>query len=279
MPGLNKPAAAADAPMAWDESARAPRWYLWEGGFLLMGLGGGEVPGHAHHATQVTLAFEGKFALRLPQGEWREAQGLIVRPDVEHSFNARSGAGAMLFIDPESIEGAWLASALTEDITVVPESRVAACVKELEACWRSPIGGMEPGDLVRHCLQALCPGTPPCRKLDPRISKVLVAIRGSDDLRISLEAAAQLVHLSPGRLAHLFREEVGLPFRRYMLWRKVTRAMLSMGRERTLAAAAQHGDFADSAHLTRTFYRMFGMKPSVLMRGDFFEVASPFTSA
>ena len=87
-----------------------------------------------------------------------------------------------------------------------------------------------------------------------------------------------MVHLSPGRFTHLFKDEVGLPFRRYMLWRKVTRAMLSMGRERTLAAAAQCGDFSDAAHLTRTFGQMFGMNPSVLMRGDFFEIPSPFTS-
>ena len=95
---------------------------------------------------------------------------------------------------------------------------------------------------------------------------------------MSLETAAGIAHLSPGRFAHLFKEELGLPFRRYMLWRKVTRAMLAMGKERTIAAAAQRGDFADAAHLTRTFFQMFGMKPSVLMRGDFFEVPSPFTA-
>ena len=121
------------------------------------------------------------------------------------------------------------------------------------------------------------PGAPPIRKLDPRVATVLQTIRDSEDLRMSLEAAAEIVHLSPGRFAHLFKDEVGLPFRRYMLWRKVTRAMLAIGRERTLAAAAQKGDFADAAHLTRTFYQMFGIPPSVMMRGDFFEIPSPFT--
>ena len=264
--------------MSWDETARPPRWYLWEGGFLLMGQGGGEVPGHAHHAIQVTFAFEGKSAVRQEAGEWRESRGLIVRPDVEHAFNARGHMGAMLFIDPESAEGAWLGSALTEDITLIPDGRVQSCVAELVALWERPLEGMQVGDLVRHCIQAINPGVPPSRKRDPRIATVLEAIRDSDDLRMSLEAAAEIVHLSPGRFAHLFKEELGLPFRRYMLWRKVTRAMLSMGRERTLAAAAQHGDFADSAHLTRTFFMMFGMKPSVLMRGDFFEIPSPFTA-
>jgi AraC family transcriptional regulator len=277
MTHLNKPA-IAEAPMSWDESGRPPRWYLWEGGFLLMGQGGGEVPGHGHHAIQVTLAFDGPFAVRQPGGEWREARGLVVRPDVEHAFNAYGGTGAMLFIDPESIEGAWLASALTEDVTAVPESRVQACVPELVAVWERPIEGMEVGDLVRHCIQALSPGVVPSRKLDARVAAVLQAIRDSEDLRMSLEAAAAIVHLSPGRFAHLFKDELGLPFRRYMLWRKVTRAMLAMGKERTIAAAAQRGDFADAAHLTRTFFQMFGMKPSVLMRGDFFEVPSPFTA-
>ena len=46
--------------------------------------------------------------------------------------------------------------------------------------------------------------------------------------------------------------------------------------QRTIAAAAHAADFADAAHLTRTFYQMVGMAPSVLMRGDFIEIPSPF---
>jgi AraC family transcriptional regulator len=272
---LNKPA-IDEAPTSWAYSGRTPRWYLWEGGFLLMGQGGGEVPGHAHHAIQVTIAFEGRFAIRPADGAWREGRGLIVRPDAEHVFNAQGHSGAMLFVDPESVEGAWLASALTEDITSVPESRVQACVEELKAVWERPLEGMEIGDLVRHTIGALSPGVMPARKLDPRIAGVLKRIRDTDDLRMSLETAAEATHLSPGRFAHLFKDELGLPFRRYMLWRKVTRAMLAMGKERTIAAAAQRGDFADAAHLTRTFAQMFGIAPSALMRGDFFEIPSPF---
>ena len=270
---LNKPATAA-----WDPAQRPPRWYLWDGGFLVLGQAGGEVPGHSHHVIQVSVGFERDFAIRRVGHPWQEARGIVVRHDVEHEFNARNGLGAMLMVDPESAEGAWLASALTEEITLIPAPRLEACVKELSTFWSHPMEAMPAGELIRFWIAALCPGVPPSRKLDPRISKVLEAVRVSDDLRLSLEDAADSVHLSPGRFTHLFKDEVGLPFRRYMLWRKVTRAMLSMGRERTLAAAAQNGDFADAAHLTRTFAQMLGINPSVLMRGEFFEIPSPFTS-
>jgi AraC-like DNA-binding protein len=60
---------------------------------------------------------------------------------------------------------------------------------------------------------------------------------------------------------------VTAPFRRYILWRKLTRAMLAIGREGTIAAAAHAADFADAEHLTRTFYQMFGTPLSVMMRG------------
>jgi AraC-like DNA-binding protein len=64
-----------------------------------------------------------------------------------------------------------------------------------------------------------------------------------------------------------------------MLWRKLTRAMVAIASERTIAAAAHAADFADAAHLTRTFYQMVGMAPSVLMQGDFIEIASPFNTS
>ena len=63
---------------------------------------------------------------------------------------------------------------------------------------------------------------------------------------------------------------------RAIIVRLLTRAMLAIGRERTIAAAAHASDFADAVHLTRTFYQIFGIPPSVMRRGEFFAIASPF---
>lgn len=278
MPGLNKPAALGERTLAWRAGDLAPRWYLWEGGFLAVGSAGGEVPPHSHHAIQVHVAYEGRVAVRPGGGDWQEAGGFIVRADVEHGFDARGATGALLMVDPESSAGAWLQASLAQDITLIPDARLGPCAMALKAFVERPLEALEPGELVRHIVRALSVGSPPVARLDARVGRVLQSIRGRDELRLSLEEAAALVHLSPGRFAHLFKEEVGLPFRRYMLWRKVTRAMLAIGRERTLAAAAQQGDFADAAHLTRTFHQMFGIPPSVMMRGEYFEIPPPLTA-
>lgn len=234
------------------------------------------MPSHAHHAIQIVIALDGCVAIRGKDDGWRESRGIVVRPDAEHSFDCNGALGVMVFVDPESSDGAWLSASLRQDITTVPDTRLDAMVPELRAFAEQPEETQDIAALVRGCVHGLRPGLAPARRFDSRVTTVLDAIRGSDDLRMSLDQAADLACLSPTRFAHLFRDQVGLPFSRYMLWRKLTRAMVAVASERTIAAAAHAADFADAAHLTRTFYQMVGMAPSALMRGDFIEIASPF---
>src|SRR4051812_18054115 len=172
MRNLNKPAAddarepVRIAAATWQ---RVPRWYLWEGGFLVTGQAGGEVPPHSHHAIQIFLALDGKAAIRVAGGAWREGAGIIVRPDVEHSFNAQGGSGALLFVDPESSEGAWLPSAPPEDTPIAPAARVQSCLAELRPSRERPLESMDVSALVRHCVRAFCAGAPPSRRLDERV--------------------------------------------------------------------------------------------------------------
>ncbi|MEO5924208.1 MAG: AraC family transcriptional regulator [Bryobacteraceae bacterium] len=253
-----------------------PHWYLWDGGFLLLAQAQGIVPPHAHHALQIVVSLDKPVAIAGSDEQWRTGRGIIVRQDAIHSFDCSGALGAMLFVEPESSEGAWLQSALSQDVTVVPDARLASSVAELRRLLEQPFESLEIGALIRHCVQALSPGAPPARRMDPRVTTVLSRIRASHDLRISLDEAAEMAFLSPTRFAHVFKDQMGLTFSRYMLWRKLTRAMLAISSERTIAAAAQAADFSDAAHLTRTFYQMVGMAPSVLMRGKFAEIPSPF---
>jgi AraC-like DNA-binding protein len=249
---------------------------LWDGGFLLLGRSEGIVRAHAHHDIQIVVALDGEPAICADGGDWQSGQGFIVLPDIQHSYDGRGATNVMAFVDPESNEGTWLRTSLTEPVTFVPDARLAGCVAEFQTFHERPLDSMDVQDLVRHCVHALSAGAPPLRRRDPRVSKSLKRINESANLRVTLEEIAASVFLSSSRFAHLFRQQVGLPFRHYLLWRKLARAVLAMGRGESMADAAQAANFADAAHLTRTFHQMFGIKPSALMRGEFFEIHSPF---
>jgi AraC-like DNA-binding protein len=237
------------------------------------------VPAHSHHAIQVVVTMHGEAGVADENDQWRSGRGIIVPPNLVHSYSGQGSFGAMLFVDPDSIEGIWLRSTIANKITIVPDSRVTPAATALQAFCERPLESMDVGSLIRYIVESLSAGAPPARRPDPRITKVLDLIASSADLRLSLERVAASVFLSPSRFQHLFKQQVGLAFRRYILWRKVTRAMITIARERTLSAAAQESDFADAGHLTRTFQQMFGLPPSVLMQGELFVIPSPFDLA
>jgi AraC-like DNA-binding protein len=84
------------------------------------------------------------------------------------------------------------------------------------------------------------------------------------DKPLSLVDAAAHVGLSSGRARHLFVESTGLPFRTYLLWLRLTKALELFSAGTSLTEAAHGAGFSDSSHLSRTFRRMFGIAPDSL---------------
>lgn len=76
---------------------------------------------------------------------------------------------------------------------------------------------------------------------------------------VTLGEAAEAAGLSAGRMRHLFVEQTGLPFRTYLLWLRLTKAVEAYAGGASLTEAAHATGFSDSAHLSRTFRRMFGI--------------------
>lgn len=90
------------------------------------------------------------------------------------------------------------------------------------------------------------------------------SMHGMSGRHIPIRALADRVALSPSRLGELFRRDIGIPLRRYLLWLRLIEAVEALAGGLTLTEAAHRAGFADSAHFTRTFNRMFGMPPSAL---------------
>ena len=221
---------------------------------------GDESAPHAHHAMHLLLARSGYLLVQV--GDDRHyAPGVLTAPDVRHAVNSTGSVVVLSFWDPESVDGASLRATFEGDVRLISEDERSALLTELpDAPGRDDLDTFTAR--ARNTFAA--PTTRP--SMHPDVRALLRVLRDEAEIDTSLEALTARVSLSPSRLMHVFTESVGIPLRPYLLWLKLQRAATSIVSGVGLTEAAFEAGFADSAHMSRTFKRMFGMTPSALQR-------------
>lgn len=220
---------------------------------------------HAHHAVQIALPFPpGQVRFQVPDSEWLSYDAALVAPDQPHAFEARNQLMATVFVEPESREGHELRRALgTAGIRGVD---VATLESEIAALSAAYARADSDAALIAHTNAVIGKlagsSRSPNKLADPRVSRAIELIRESLGGTISLASIAAAVHLSPDRFRHLFLAETGVALRPYVLWLRLETSLAAYVEGGTLTDAAFAGGFADSAHFSRTFRRMFGIAPA-----------------
>ena len=100
--------------------------------------------------------------------------------------------------------------------------------------------------------------------IDTRIAAAVRLLRHAAGPYPSSAVVARQIGCSVGRFRHLFRDQIGLGYRTYLLWLRLGVALEAIAAGASLTDAAHDAGFADSAHLSRTYRRMFGISPSSL---------------
>lgn len=242
------------------------RIVLWRGGSLWIGRVGEQTGSHVHHAVQITLALSaGGVRFREPGKDWARFDAALIPAHQPHRFDAPGETVVHVFVEPESREGRVLQLRHRgAGVQHVEEDAARASA----AGFRDLFGRRAPDAALiaagRALTRGLAGNAEPERPLDPRIARVVDDARRRLDTEVRLADVAASVHLSPERFRHLFLEQTGMRFRPYVLWLRLERALEAYAAGESLTAAAQAGGFADSAHLSRTFRRMFGVAPGSL---------------
>jgi AraC-like DNA-binding protein len=98
--------------------------------------------------------------------------------------------------------------------------------------------------------------------LDERVIRIIEIIQQTVNENLALSDLAETVNISPSRLTQLFKQQTGLPLRRYRLWHRLYLTTFKIGQGMSLTDAAAEAGFTDSPHFIRTFRSMLGMAPS-----------------
>ncbi|KZN68363.1 helix-turn-helix transcriptional regulator [Pseudoalteromonas luteoviolacea] len=104
--------------------------------------------------------------------------------------------------------------------------------------------------------------------LDPRIAALLELLDSNFENKINMEAShwraskvATRLHLSESRFLHIFRAQMGIAWRPYLVWKRIICAIGYLQQQQNITEAAVNAGFSDSAHFSRSFKKQFGINP------------------
>ena len=220
---------------------------------------------HSHHAIEILLSFDSQVALESVEG-LIEARGLLLQHDILHT-NKGTGFILFIFINPESTLGRRLNYLLNGNIlmtipeAIVEKARVFICDLLTHEFSENEISAYLTKLLVEDIALTERNYTP-----DIRIDNVVSHIKSNLHKPPDFKTLKDIACLSESRLIHLFKKELGIPIRRYVLWHRLQKAIVFYLEGHTLTQSAYITGFSDVAHFTRTFVSMFGMPPSHILK-------------
>lgn len=243
--------------------------YLFNSHALIFGVPVNAAP-HIHHALQFSIGLEESFQLHNGQNQ-ENMRAALIGANVRHHFDNSSGFLVNLYLDAESRPAREIAETMKiRQHLKIELSDIEPFLPELRNGWENTFSCREAFELIENMLHNLFQTTKTAINFDPRIERALEILKTAPDNLISAEEVAEAINLSSSRFAHLFRAEVGLPVRRYLLWRRLRNAVQMLADGESLTTVAHAAGFADSAHLTRTFRQMFGIAPSEIFQNSKF---------
>jgi AraC family transcriptional regulator len=237
--------------------------YPWEDRFLYIGPSI-DTNMHRLHAAVWYAALDGVIRLELADGTVIEDQVVFVPSDTPHATQQKDSPVAALFWEPESAAYRHIATRFENQVRHFPckfEDR-----ESLTTLFAQGARLYEAEALMARIFDLPNMRPPQLPATDARIDLALATIRAAPQDYESIEALAETVHLSASRFAHVFKNVVGVPVRRYVLWAKLRRAVDFAMKGESLTAAAISAGFSDSAHLSRSFRNLCGIAPEFLFR-------------
>jgi AraC-like DNA-binding protein len=196
------------------------------------------------HSNPVTCVLYGRDRPLVVKGSGARMEGdvVLIRPGVEHEVEIGGRALVVYLNGLDFPSDSALADVLRGRL-----EQVAVAALEGDADAQGELREM----LSRR--QRPCP---------PAIAAVLSDIAADPMVRMSQNDLARRLGMERTRALRAFKTTTGMTFRGFKQWAGLQAATRRIAEGDLVRNAAMDGGFADTAHLTRTFRKLFGITPN-----------------
>jgi AraC-like DNA-binding protein len=213
----------------------------------------------------VYVAVTGTLRIRLGDGPWQITEMAVVPPYEPHQVSAEARMVNVIHVEAETVD----AEALPAELKGRGAIDAPAFVRMVQQRQRELSEGGRAVDLMSlNFDQTFFGAELAARRIDSRIANVLTRIKDDPSAPGIAEAYAEVAHLSFSRFLHLFKQEVGAPFRSFRTWKRARNLLHYVNRTSNLAYVALDTGYPDSTHFSHSIRKVFGLKPSDIFAGS-----------
>jgi AraC-like DNA-binding protein len=138
----------------------------------------------------------------------------------------------------------------------------------LGGTYRQPMASAHLYDLLDATLEYGVAQIGQASTVDPQVQATVNFIKQNFQDNIPIDELARRVHVSTPTLIRKFKQQAGVPIRRFRLWHRIYESMIFISAGQNLTDAAINAGFTDSSHYTHTLRTMWGVSPSCLFNRE-----------
>lgn len=240
--------------------SKGSKIFITEGVALLLGIIY-DTEFHSHHAVQISIGMEKDFIVET-DSQKVASRFIILNSNFKHRLSGENGIQVLLLVEPESDFGSVILKFLDNREYVTNEA--GDILDSISSILHS--NEISISQVIITIFNSLKINFENHTVTDPRISEIISVINHIAEKKISVKVLADKVSLSESRLQHLFKKNTGISFKYFLLWKRIIDGINIITSGRDFTFSSHEAGFSDSAHMSRAFKEMFGIKLSDIFK-------------
>lgn len=223
---------------------------------------------HKHWTMQLFLSIEKNLEIGVEDNKI-SCRCIIINYDILHSFSTGNNIYFTMIIEPASSLAIQLEERMGGMKYYIFNNQDIKYIQNLLFCLIDSDGLREYREFMIQLYKFL--GVKEQAKIyDDRVKDLLYEIERCNCDTHPIASFADKVALSPSRLSHLFKEQVGMPLKSYIQFHQMQRAFLALLNGKSITESAMIAGFDTPSHFATVTKKMMGMSASISVKNSVF---------